>query len=433
MNFPGSSDSSIMKSGIVEINVVLMGIASFFVFSGIYCIVEYSEHFVVIDKKYSGSITRNIENVFYPYLPTGIGILLITIGLFIFGTQIYANMMYFIFDRWRPFKIKGTTNRSLTTFTTQPEMKQTANPPSRRSKKTRCDARSKKPNESTLLIRKICKCIKKNQLSSEEACQLSKILIEYFPEVVGRDMFDNDLSGMYAYVLNFHKVKVYMKDGTLSKCKWKVVKLGMSKESLTNRLINQCRGYYTTDACVKPKIPGFMIPFKGYSLSNIKKQYPTAKKFADYVKLHNDIYKDMIFIYPGLITDETHLRKRYGICIGKWILETECLNNFFDGDFDVNGVVFDNGTIKSKGGWKIWMTSGPGKIGVSSYSPGPSEYFLMREEDIDDCKQRFLNGEYLTSTRNDPASDYTSLYSHPIKCIIYRWDGDDKPLVLLYP
>jgi len=283
------------------------------------------------------------------------------------------------------------------------------------------------------LIGELCNGIRGMRVSEEDAVPIVRTLIETYPDLVNGTVCENNLSGMYAYVLGFHRVDVFLEGGTVCPDRFKVVKLGMSTESLTNRVVGQGRAYVNKNAWVQPRIPGFDKEDRVHTLSMMKKTYVTSERFAEFVKDNHEVFPDMVFVAPGLVADETHLRDRYGIRIGKWKLDAHCLDRFFDGDFDRTGVVTADGIIKAKGGWKIWLTVREGSEGVSNYSPGPSEYFLMRTQDIDDCSKRFLKGEKLTDTRKDATSYYTSMYERPVKCIIHRWEGDDKPLILLDP
>jgi hypothetical protein len=191
-------------------------------------------------------------------------------------------------------------------------------------------------------------------------------------------------------------------------------------------VIGQGRGYVIKNAWVQPRIPGFNPKDRKHTLSRMKKTYVTSGQFADFVRDRHKLFPDMVFVAPGLVADESNLRNRYGTRIGRWKMDKRCLSRFFDGEFDQSGVVTKEGVIQSGGGWKIWLTEREDSPGVSDHSPGPSEYFLMRIQDIEDCKKRFLKGRPLSKT-------YTSIYTLPHKCIIHRSEEDTKPLILLCP
>lgn len=284
------------------------------------------------------------------------------------------------------------------------------------------------------LIDGLCILIRNMRVTEEDAVPIVRTLIETYPDLVNGTVCENNLSGMYAYVLNFYRVDVFLADGSICPDTFKVVKLGMSTESLTNRVVGQGRVYVLRNAWIQPRIPGFDLKDRVHTLSMMKQTYVTSDSFAEFVREEHETFPDMVFVAPGLVADETHLRERYGIRIGKWELDKDCLDRFFDGEFQHSSVVTSDNIIKAGGGWKIWLTyRGPGYPGVDNYSPGPSEYFLMRVQDIEDCKRRFLKGEKLVDTRKDPTSDYTSMYKVPHKCIIHRSDSDEKPLILLKP
>jgi hypothetical protein len=276
--------------------------------------------------------------------------------------------------------------------------------------------------------------LKEKAISEEECAPLVRALIETYPDLVNGVVCENNLSGMYAYELNFYRVQAFLADGTPSKETFKVVKLGMSTESLTNRIVVQARDYVNKNAWVQPRIPGFDPKDRKHTLSMMKKTYVTSERFAEFVRKSIETFPDMVFVAPGLVADETSLRERYGVRIGRWKLEKKCLKHFFDGAFDPYSVVTkEDGVIKAKGGWKIWLTQREDSPGVTNHSPGPSEYFLMRVQDIHDCRERFLQGKKLNETRQDVKSYYTSSYEIPHKCIIHRSETDGKPLVLLRP
>jgi hypothetical protein len=274
---------------------------------------------------------------------------------------------------------------------------------------------------------KLCTDIRCGKVSREECESLVRSLVHTYPELVNQTVCENKLSGTYAYVLNFHRVQVFLEDGSKSPHSFKVVKLGMSTESLTNRVVYQGRQYALKNAWVQPRIPGFDRKDKKNTLSMMKKTHVTSDQFADFVRECHKTFPDMVFVSPGLVADESKLRDLYGTRIGLWKLDKACLDRFFDGHFVKSAVVTKKGIIKANGGWKIWLTEREDSPGVSNYSTGPSEYFLMREQDIKDCKTRFLRRKPLCKKK------YTSEYALPHKCIIHRSKKDKRPMVLVRP
>ena len=275
-------------------------------------------------------------------------------------------------------------------------------------------------------MEKLCADIRDKKISEEECKSLVYSLAYAYPDLVNKTICENRLSGTYAYVLNFHRVQVFLKDGTRSPHSFKVVKLGMSTESLTNRVVYQGRQYVLKNAWVQPRIPGFNRKDRKHTLSRMKKTYVTSDQFAEFVRDRHKLFPDMVFVAPGLVADESNLRNRYGTRIGRWKMDERYLDRFFSGSFDRSGVVTKDGIIQSNGGWKIWLTEREDSPGVSNYSTGPSEFFLMRDIDIEDCKKKFLEGKPLSKK-------YTSTYTLPYKCIIHRSKEDKRPLVLLRP
>lgn len=282
---------------------------------------------------------------------------------------------------------------------------------------------------TTTLLNKTKKLIQDGKVKEEEISALASAILTKFPDLITGLSCENVLSGTYAYVVPFYDVEV-SNENDLKTDVWKVVKIGMSKNSLTKRLTDQSRGYANKKAWVIPKIPGYDPNEEKIKLGKLKKTYITSKSLENYVRENDKLYVDMVYIAPGQIADEDKVRERFGIPIGMWKVEKNCLENFFEGDFDRMGVVHSDGVIKASGGWKIWMTVREDGQGKTDYDPGPSEYCLMKEKDIKDLKTRFMNQQSLYSMRKDSATEYTKQYPKIKQCRISRYKNDKRPLVL---
>ena len=291
--------------------------------------------------------------------------------------------------------------------------------------------KSKEDDADSLSLIKLIQSKIEKDLTDKDRSVLFSFLARRYSEDLKNCLLQNRVSGLYAFVVPFHKVMVFTKDGRISKYDWCVVKLGQSTKGLVTRIIQQSRQYVTKRAWVAPVIPGNGGKEEKMSLKEMKEKFKYSEDLAEYIRGNINIYKDMVFVSPGLVADEDNMRNNIGIQIGKWKLQKDCLKNFFDGDFDHSGVVYDDGTIKAGGGWKIWMTERKYSQGVASWSPGPQEYFLMRKKDIHICRKKFLQGHNLRDISINCVKQYSTRKCKPQMCKIFRSVNDKKPLVLL--